>query len=103
MRPELSSAREGSAVRRGLLPEVLTPDDLAIALGLPSADAARRLLRRGHLCPYARVGQRIYVRRDALLRALAQREVSLDGPRALAVVGGGLPPMVEPNVPGRSS
>lgn len=68
----------GETVRRAALPALLQLADLALALGV-SESAARRALHAG-LCPFSRVGRRLVVRRDALLAAIAAREVDRAGP-----------------------
>lgn len=70
-----SGGAEDDALRRAALPEVLFLPDLAIALGLQSASAARRALLRGDCGPYLRIGRRLAIRREALLQSLAAREV----------------------------
>lgn len=66
-------------VRRAILPEICHAEDVALALGT-STPAARRLMRRGDCGPVARFGRRLVVRRDALLAAIAAREVDRAGP-----------------------
>lgn len=60
--------------RRAALPEVLLMRDLALALSM-TASATRRLVMRGEVGPYTWIGRRIVVRREAFLKALAEREV----------------------------
>lgn len=62
---------------------VLFVEDLTRALGR-SASTVRRLIRRGELGPFNRIGGRLCVRRDALLAHLADHEVPVDaqGPRS---------------------
>lgn len=57
------------------LPLVLLAEDVARALGLKSASAARRCILRGEVGPYIRRGRRLLLRREAFLEALRQREV----------------------------
>ncbi len=76
--PERSPDRN-TAVRRAILPEICHDEDVALALGT-STLVARRLMRRGDCGPVARFGRRLVVRRDALLAAIAAREVDGAGP-----------------------
>jgi hypothetical protein len=73
MRRRFTSPDGRESIRRGLLPEYLLPTDLAIALGLADADAARRFVRREGV-PHVVLGKRLYVRRRALDDWLAARE-----------------------------
>jgi hypothetical protein len=65
--------------RRAALPEVMLLPDLALALGV-TPSAARRIVLRGEIGPYSRVGRRIVVRRAAFLAALEAREVRPEPP-----------------------
>lgn len=62
--------------RAGLaLHEYLTMRDVRLVLGLKSDSAARRAVVRLGV-PYARIGRRILVRREALTDAIRAREVT---------------------------
>lgn len=58
------------------LPLVMLPADVAAALGLKSASAARRAILRGECGPYSRRGRRLLLRREAFLEALRARETT---------------------------
>jgi hypothetical protein len=60
---------------RAALPEVLFVPDLSMVLGGLTFSATRRAVLRGDCGPFLRIGRRIAVRREALLDALAAREV----------------------------
>ena len=74
------------AIRRGLLPEVLFGPDLAPVLGVRSASAALRLVRREAI-PHVRLGRRVGVRRAALMAWFQARET--DGTEQPASPRGG--------------
>jgi hypothetical protein len=58
---------------RACWPPVLSPEDVAVVLGLGSERAAREfLMKRG--VPHARVGGRVYVLTDELIGWLRQRQ-----------------------------
>lgn len=71
-----SSPRYRLQVARAALPQVLFIPDLAVALGGVSLATARRAVIRGDCGPYLRIGRRIALRREAFLRALADREAA---------------------------
>ena len=60
-----------STVRRAALPEVLFAPDIALALGIPEADA-ERCVAEGRLGPSFLIGGRPAVLRDSFLKHLAQ-------------------------------
>jgi hypothetical protein len=60
---------------RAALPEVLLVPDLAAVLGGLTPSATRRAVLRGDFGPFVRIGRRLAVRREALLDALAAREL----------------------------
>jgi hypothetical protein len=61
-------------VRRACLPEILFVPDVALALQI-GRPTARRMILAGECGPFMRVGRRLAVRRESLLRALAEREI----------------------------
>lgn len=61
-------------VLRATLPLVMFVPDVALALQVTPA-TARRAILAGRCGPYSRIGRRLVVRRDALLAAIAEREV----------------------------
>lgn len=60
-------------ITRGLLPELLHVEDVAIALAVRPR-IARRWISTGKLGPYCRIGKRLVLRRDALLEAITAKE-----------------------------
>lgn len=70
---ETSTPSDDTAVRRALLPEILFSDDVAIALRL-SPTAARKALAAGRFGRPFRIGQRLAIRREALLETLEALE-----------------------------
>jgi hypothetical protein len=70
----LADAAAASTMHRGLLPEVLLSEDVAVVLNI-GVPAARRAIRSGECGPFIRLGRRLAVRRVAFLSALAAREV----------------------------
>ncbi len=60
-------------LRRPDLPEVLTSDDVATALGI-TVSSAQRLIREGKLGPKSQPGKRFVIRRDAFLEHLRSIE-----------------------------
>jgi hypothetical protein len=71
----------GDVRERSELPLVMLAEDVARALGLKSASAARRAILDGECGPYLRRGRRLLVRREAFLDALRKREVQPDESR----------------------
>ena len=77
------------AARSLWLPEVCFVPDLSAAFGREGkgmhAGAVRRLILRGDLGPYGRLGRRLYVLRASLLQHLAERAALPErpSPRAL--------------------
>jgi hypothetical protein len=65
---------------RSVLPLVMLAEDVARALGLKSASAARRAILRGECGPYLRRGRRLLLRRESFLDALREREVEPGNP-----------------------
>lgn len=63
------------SLRRGLLPELLATEDVALVLRV-GVSAAQKAISAGTLGPYSRIGRRIYVRREVLLEAIRSQEVS---------------------------
>ena len=70
------------------LPEVCFVHDLSATLGLSRAQV-RRLLLRGALGPYGRVGRRYYVLRKDLLSTLSERATEASSSKSGPVL---LPP-----------
>ena len=56
-----------------VLPEILLAEDIARLLGV-SVGAARKLIAKGDCGPFARVGRRLVIRREAFLESLRERE-----------------------------
>ena len=65
-----------------LLPDLVRVPDLCAFLDL-SPRAVRKGIRTGRFGPYSRIGKQIVIRREALLAALAEREVDPRSPRPL--------------------
>jgi hypothetical protein len=65
-----------------LLPDLVRVRDLCALLDL-SPRAVRKGIRAGRFGPYSRCGRQIVIRREALLAALAEREVDPRSPRAV--------------------
>ena len=63
----------GSHPSPAALPEVLDLGAVALAFGM-TRSGARRAVVRGDLGPYFTVGRRLFLRRDAMLAAVAARE-----------------------------
>lgn len=57
-----------------LLPDLARVEDVGALLGM-TVSGARRLILRGGLGPFVRVGRRIILRRESILAALREREV----------------------------
>lgn len=64
------------------LPDLVRVPDLARALEL-TPRAVRAAIRRGTFGPFSKVGKQIVLRRESVLRALAEREMDPSGPRTL--------------------
>lgn len=62
------------ALRRAVWPELLFAPDVALALGLRTASAARRAILAGRLGPHVRIGRRLAVRRDSVVAHLRAQE-----------------------------
>lgn len=62
-----------SLAERAALPPILSPEDVAVVLGLSSARAARELLLR-HGVPHVRLGGRVYVLAESLVAWLRDRQ-----------------------------
>lgn len=77
--PEPTRAK---ALLRALPPEILTPSDIGVILGIHPA-AVRERIVAGDFGPHFRVGRRLFLRRDVFLAALAAREVKAAEPAAL--------------------
>lgn len=69
------------ALRTLRLPDLVRAPDLAALLHV-GVGAARRLITRGAVGAYCRLGRQLCVRRDSLMAALAAREVTPPAPPA---------------------
>ena len=61
-------------LRRAVLPEIMLVTDVADALKLTTANAVKAVMR-GQCGPFATIGGRVIIRREAFLRWVAQHEV----------------------------
>ena len=62
------------AMRRAVWPELMFAPDVALALDLQSASAARRVMKSGRIGPHLFLGRRIACRRESLMASLRASE-----------------------------
>ncbi len=69
--PGVGTAQRATPGAPPTLPDILGIEDVAAALRI-APKTARRLVTSGRIGPWARVGKRLYLTREALLAALAR-------------------------------
>lgn len=62
------------AVSRGILPPLLSVEEVRRILGLRSLSGARAVMARGEIGPRVRVGRRYFIRREDFEKALVDRQ-----------------------------